>query len=78
MGTFDISNVKYRVVTPPRPNPLISYPLDNECLLVREMFGDAFQSKALQIAAAKGIDPSKVSVSITSRGGPTPLPRLLD
>jgi hypothetical protein len=67
MGKFGTSNAKDRVVTPPRPRPLINYWNDVECRLITEIFGRSLQDKALEILTDKEISSSLVDVSLTSR-----------
>lgn len=68
MGAFDISNVYFRVMTPPRPNPLVSYDMTDECRQVLNTFGTAFEDMARLLASTAGIPESKVDVRLTSRG----------
>ncbi|KAH6856011.1 hypothetical protein B0I37DRAFT_442755 [Chaetomium sp. MPI-CAGE-AT-0009] len=66
LGVFDVSNVKFRVVTPPRPLPLISCSGDESRLIDRH-FGDEFPRKAEEIATECGIPKSTVSAILTAR-----------
>jgi hypothetical protein len=71
LGPFDILNVKYRVVTPPRPRPLLSY-LDEAgvpCNRIREIFGNEFELEALKIARDVGVPITSTcdDVTLTTR-----------
>ncbi|KAK0641354.1 hypothetical protein B0T16DRAFT_419697 [Cercophora newfieldiana] len=55
LGSFSVSNVKFRVVTPARPLPLASYPLGDNFKLLEDVFGYEFQRKARQLASEIGI-----------------------
>jgi hypothetical protein len=65
LGPFGILNVKLRVVTPPRPLPLVSYH-ENAYYFINELFGKEFQIKAAQISSKSGIPD--VDVTLTARG----------
>ncbi|KAK0711762.1 hypothetical protein B0H67DRAFT_300502 [Lasiosphaeris hirsuta] len=67
IGTFDISNVDLRVVTPPRPLPLTSFAGSQECMGIKTEFGDEFQQQAIQFAMQCDIPAETLSVSITAR-----------
>ena len=68
LGTFAISNLRDRVVTPPRPLPLESYgPRDGtEARRAEILFGDEFERKAVELAREQSI-PELVAVSLTER-----------
>lgn len=68
LGMFDISNVKFRVMTPPRPMPLVSYSLDAECLSLLEVFGDEFVTKAVELAVQFGIPEPSIDADFLVRG----------
>ncbi|KAK4447985.1 hypothetical protein QBC34DRAFT_485984 [Podospora aff. communis PSN243] len=72
LGSFEILNVKNRVVTPPRPLPLRSdrswysdYP---ECRSIRNQFGYEFERKAIEIAVEHGLSQETVDASLRIRG----------
>lgn len=67
-GQFDISNVKFRVITPPRPRPLLSYTDGDLYKLILNIFGNEFETKAVQIASEVGIPTSSVEAEFVIRG----------
>lgn len=64
---FDIANVPFRVVTPPRPRPLVSLMQGSSCKGVRKLFGNEFELRALQMASDVGIPKTKIEAILTSR-----------
>ncbi|KAK0721001.1 hypothetical protein B0H67DRAFT_682811 [Lasiosphaeris hirsuta] len=66
VGKFDITSLKFRVATPPRPRPLINF--DNEvCQPVLALFGNEFETKATQLLVENGIDVERAIVKLTNR-----------
>ena len=53
LGQFDIANLPMRVVTSPRPRPLINLNDDKTVDLIREIFGEELESTAVKIANNK-------------------------
>ncbi|KAK3364776.1 hypothetical protein B0T24DRAFT_537214 [Lasiosphaeria ovina] len=68
LGTFAISNLRDRVVTPPRPLPLESYgPHDGtEARRAEMLFGDEFERKAVELAREQSIPELAGSFSPTA------------
>ncbi|KAK3936007.1 hypothetical protein QBC46DRAFT_38740 [Diplogelasinospora grovesii] len=66
LGAFDIANVKFRVMTPPRPRPLISSQ-DATSKFIRDLLGNEFQTKAIEILAENGIPTESDYVALTTR-----------
>ncbi|KAK3363706.1 hypothetical protein B0T25DRAFT_528316 [Lasiosphaeria hispida] len=67
LGTFDIANVNFRVVTPPRPLPLTSFDGSEECIYIRTQFKDEFEQQAIQFAMQCDVPASTLKVYITER-----------
>ncbi|KAL1840343.1 hypothetical protein VTJ49DRAFT_557 [Mycothermus thermophilus] len=65
LGELQILNLPYRVMTPPRRAPLISNPDDDGCRVVRRLFGDEFETAALEFAVKAGV--VDVISSLTAR-----------
>ncbi|KAK3353818.1 hypothetical protein B0T25DRAFT_221366 [Lasiosphaeria hispida] len=69
LGTFAISNLDNRVVTPPRPLPLVTYQSDSddESRRLKTLFGDAFERKAVELTSNIGIPTPAVDASFVAR-----------
>ncbi|KAK3349158.1 hypothetical protein B0T25DRAFT_591639 [Lasiosphaeria hispida] len=65
LGTFDISNLDNRVVTPPRSLPLVTYrsDSDDDTKRLKALFGDAFERKAVELTSNIGIPTATVDAS---------------
>ncbi|KAK3357845.1 hypothetical protein B0T25DRAFT_451290, partial [Lasiosphaeria hispida] len=66
-GTFYIANVKFRVVTPPRPMPLVCCNKDDNCDAIQKRFGSEFEQQAVVILSRNGINDENCTVKLTAR-----------
>jgi hypothetical protein len=70
LGSFDILNVKNRVVTPPHPLPLRNHRDPRkvpEYRSIEKQFGQEFEKKAIEIAVERGLSPKTVRAKLKVR-----------
>jgi len=75
LGQFDIANLPMRVVTPPRPRPLINLNDDKTVDIIREIFGEELESTAVKIEH-NHVKAKKIYAVLRSRALKQPKDRL--